>query len=126
VIHERHYTVEEANRLLPRLEPMLAELREARDRLTESEAHEALTGAAPTDGGGGEGRQVGEAFLEVRRLLGELQELGVVIRDIDRGLVDFPAIVEGREAYLCWQRGEHEISHWHDLDAGYGGRQPLS
>lgn len=126
MIHDRHYTVEEANRLLPRLEPMLDKLVEARDRLTETEAHEALSGAAPTNGGGGEGRQVGEAFLEVRRLLMELQELGLVVRDIDRGLIDFPAIIEGREVYLCWERGEEAIGHWHDLEAGYGGRRPLA
>ena len=125
MIHDRHYTVEEANRLLPRLEPMLVELRVARDRLTEQEAHEALAGAAPANGGGERGRRVGEAFLEVRRLLVELQELGLVVRDVDRGLVDFPAIVEGREVYLCWQLGEDEVGHWHHLDAGYGGRRPL-
>lgn len=126
MIHDRHYTVEEANRMLPRLEPMLGELRAARDQLTEKEAHEALSGAAPGNGGGEEGRQVGEAFLELRRLLVELQALGLVIRDVDRGLIDFPAIVEGREAYLCWERGEDEVAHWHDLDAGYGGRRPLA
>jgi hypothetical protein len=126
VIHEHHYTVEEANRLLPQLEPVLDQLRDARDRLTETEVHEALSGAAPTNGGGGQGRRVGEAFLEVRRLLVELQELGLVVRDIDRGLIDFPAIIEGREVYLCWQRGEEEVGHWHDLDGGYGGRRPLT
>ncbi len=126
MIHDRHYTVEEANELLTRLEAVLDRLRDARDRLTETEAHEALSGAAPTNGGGDEGRQVGEAFLEVRRLLGGLQDMGLVVRDIDRGLIDFPAIIEGREAYLCWQRGEDEVGHWHDVDAGYGGRRPLA
>jgi hypothetical protein len=126
VIHDRHYTVEEANELLPRLESMLDQLRGARDRLTDAEVHEALSGAASANGGGEQGRQVGEAFLEVRRLVGELQELGLVIRDIDRGLIDFPAIIEGREVYLCWQRGEDEVGHWHDLDAGYRGRRPLA
>jgi hypothetical protein len=126
VIHERHFTVEEAEALLGEVEPMLVALRTARDRLTDAEAHEALAGAAPGNGGGGAGRDVGEAFLEVRRLLAELQELGVVVRDIDRGLVDFPAILEGREAYLCWELGEHGIGYWHDLESGYGGRRPLS
>ena len=49
----------------------------------------------------------------------------MILRDLDRGLVDFPAILEGREVYLCWERGEDEIAWWHDLEAGYGGRQPL-
>jgi hypothetical protein len=126
VIHERHFTVEEANALLGRIEPVLRSLREARDRLTDAEAHEALAGAAPTNGGGDPGRDVGEAFLEVRRMLLALQELGIVVRDIERGLIDFPAIHEGREVYLCWELDEQpRIAFWHDLEAGYGGRQPL-
>jgi hypothetical protein len=126
VIHERHFTLEEANALLPKLEPLLSDLRRARDQLTDAEAHEALSGAAPGNGGGTSGRQVGEAFLEVRRMLASLEELGLVLRDIDRGLVDFPAILEGREVYLCWEEGEERISFWHHLDAGFGGRQPLT
>ena len=125
MIHERHFSREEANSLLPRIEPMLRSLREARDRLTDSEAHELLATAAPANGGGGPGRVVGEAFLEVRDLLAEIQGLGIVIRDIDRGLIDFPAILEDREVYLCWQFDEQEIEFWHDLESGYGGRQPL-
>ena len=126
MIHERHFTVEEANALLGRIEPVLRSLREARDRLTDAEAHEALAGAAPTNGGGDPGRDVGEAFLEVRRMLLALQELGIVVRDIERGLIDFPAIHEGREVYLCWELDEPpRIAFWHDLDAGYGGRRPL-
>ena len=72
-----------------------------------------------------EGRQVGVAFLEVRRLLGVLEESGIVLRDIDRGLVDFPAVVDGREIYLCWELGEDEVGYWHELEGGYGGREPL-
>ena len=119
-------TVGEADAaLLPRVEPLLRSLREARDRLTDAEAHEALAGAAPGNGGGTQGRNVGEAFLEVRRGLAELEKLGVVIKDLDRGLIDFPAIRDGREVYLCWQLDEDEIGFWHDIDAGFGGREPL-
>jgi hypothetical protein len=125
VIHERHFTAEEANSLLPQIEPALRSLREARDRLTDAELHEALGTAAPTNGGGDPGREVGEAFLAVRARLAELTELGLVVRDIDRGLVDFPTIVDGREAYLCWQLDEDEVAYWHDLESGFGGRQPL-
>jgi hypothetical protein len=125
VIHERHFTLEEANALLARVEPMLQTLRRARDQLTDAESHEALAGAAPGNGGGSPGRDVGEAFLAVRSLLGELEELGIVLRDIDRGLIDFPAIQDGREIYLCWQLDEDEIGFWHDLESGFGGRRPL-
>jgi hypothetical protein len=126
VEHEKHFTVEEANALLPRVEPVLRRLRDAKAMLTDEEAHAVLAEAGPTNGGGDVGRRVGEAFLEVRRLLGALQEAGVVVRDIDRGLIDFPALRDGEEVYLCWEAGENEITHWHDLEGGYGGRQPLS
>lgn len=124
-IHERHYTVDEANALLPSVKPVLRRLRDAKDQLTDSELHEELSEAAPTNGGGEPGRQVGEAFLEIRRLLGTLEEAGIVVRDIDRGLIDFPAIREGDEVYLCWELGEDTVAHWHDLESGYGGRQEL-
>jgi hypothetical protein len=125
VIHERHYTPSEANAILPRLKPLLRELRDAKDRLTNAEAHSVLAEAAPANGGGGEGRQVGEAFLEVRAMLAQLEALEIVVRDVDRGLIDFPAIIEGREVYLCWELGEDEVGFWHDLEGGYGGRQRL-
>jgi hypothetical protein len=125
-LFERHYTREEANALLPKVEPLLHKLREARDRLTDAEAHEALDEATPTNGGGEPGTQVGEGFLEVRRLLGTLQEAGIVVRDIDRGLIDFPSLGEdGREVYLCWALGEDSVDYWHELDGGFGGRQAI-
>ncbi len=125
LVYERHFTRAEANALLPQLTAMLSQLREAKDELTDTEAHEALGEAAPSNGGGEEGKQVGVAFLEVRRILGTIEESGIVLRDIDQGLVDFPAVIEGREVYLCWEFGEEDVSFWHDMDAGYGGREPL-
>jgi hypothetical protein len=125
VVHERHFTVDEANELLERLKPLLRELRDARDLLTDSEAHEVLSAASAGNGGGSQGKQVGEAFLEVRRLLTEVNEMGVVVRDVDRGLVDFPAQIDDREVYLCWELGEDEVAFWHDLETGYRGRQPI-
>ena len=124
-LYSRHYTVEEANALLPQLEPLMRQLREARDELTDEEAHELLSEASGGNGGGEPGRQVGVAFLEVRRLLGALEEAGIVLRDIDRGLLDFPALDGDREIFLCWELGEDQIGYWHDLSSGYGGRQPL-
>jgi len=126
LVHEHHFTREEANALLPQLTTLLSQLRDSKDELTDAEAHEALSDAAPGNGGGEEGRQVGVAFLEVRRLLETLEQAGIVLRDIDRGLVDFPALLDGREVYLCWEVGEDEVDHWHDLEGGYGGREPLT
>lgn len=111
--------------MLPTVEPVLVRLREAKDDLTDAEAHELLSDAAPTNGGGEPGRQVGEAFLEVRRLLATFEEAGIVVRDIDRGLIDFPAFRDDEEVYLCWEIGEDAVEHWHDLESGYGGRREL-
>ena len=125
MMHDRHYSVEEANSMLPKVKPVLQKLRDAKDLLVDDDAHELLSDSAPANGGGEPGRQVGEAFLEVRRLLGALQEADIVVRDIDRGLIDFPAILGGEEVYLCWELGEDAIAYWHDLETGYRGRQPL-
>jgi hypothetical protein len=125
VIHERHYTPAEANELLPAIVALIDGLRASRDRLTDADAHAALSEAAPANGGGQAGREVGEGFLEVRRALSELQALDLVLRDLDRGLIDFPAIIDGREAYLCWELGEDEVGYWHELEAGFAGRQRL-
>jgi hypothetical protein len=125
LIHERHFTAEEANGLLDGLRPLLRELRDASELLTDADSHALLSDAAPANGGGEPGRRVGQAFMEVRRLLLAIQESGIVVRDIDRGLVDFPAIRDGEEVYLCWELSEDQVAWWHGVDAGYGARRPL-
>jgi hypothetical protein len=125
VNHERHYTVEQANAALDFVVERLERLRSARAQLDDEEARAALGEAAPSNGGGAPGRVVSEAFLELQRALGELQAMEIVLRDLERGLVDFPALRDGREIYLCWEEGEDEIGFWHEEDAGHAGRQPL-
>jgi hypothetical protein len=58
-------------------------------------------------------------------LIHEIQATGVLIKDINLGLLDFPALKDGREVYLCWQYGEGEIAFWHEIEAGFAGRQPI-
>ena len=123
--HERHYTLEEANAALDRVAELIGRLREARAGLGDEEAREALAEAAPANGGGEPGRVVSEAFLELRSALVELQAAEVVLRDLDRGLVDFPSLRDGQEIYLCWEEGEDEIGFWHDPETGFAGRRPL-
>lgn len=123
--HERLYSVEQANAALGWVSERLERLRSARERLNDDEAREALSEATPSNGGGQPGRVVSEAFLELRRALGELQAMEVVLRDLDRGLVDFPSTRGGREIFLCWMEGEDEIGWWHDPESGFAGRQPL-
>ena len=123
--HIRHYTLDEANAALGWVQEAIAALREARMGLSDEEAREALAEAGPQNGGGDAGRVVSEAFLQLRAALAQFQEAEVVLRDLERGLVDFPALRDGREVYLCWVEGEDEIGYWHDLEAGFAGREPL-
>ncbi len=125
MIHARHYTLEEASELLPTVVELLERMRVARNQLGDREAREALSEAGPTNGGGTPGRTVSEGFLELRDSMMELRELEVVLRDLDRGLLDFPSLRDGREVYLCWQDGEDGIRFWHEPDAGFAGRRPL-
>jgi hypothetical protein len=125
VIHARHYTLEEASELLPRVAALIERMRVARGQLGDREAREALSEAGPTNGGGSPGRTVSEGFLELRDSMMELRELEVVLRDLDRGLLDFPSLRDGREVYLCWQEGEDAIGFWHEPDAGFAGRRAL-
>lgn len=125
MIHERHYTLAEASELLPRVVELVERMRSARDRLGDREAREALSEAGPTNGGGGPGRTVSEGFVDLRDSMAELSELEVVLRDLDKGLLDFPSLRDGQEVYLCWQEGEDAIEYWHEPEAGFAGRRPL-
>ncbi len=124
--HERHYTLEQAGAALDWVRERLERMRDARERLNDKEAREALSEAAPTNGGGEPGRVISHAFLELRSALFELQGTEVVLRDLDRGLVDFPSFRDGQEIYLCWVESEEDaVAHWHGLDVGFAGREPL-
>ena len=123
--HARHYTVGEANAAIPWVEERIERLRAAREGLNDEEARAALSEAGPSNGGGAAGRVVSAAFLAMRSALSEMREMEVVLRDLDRGLVDFPSLREGREVYLCWEEGEDAVRFWHEPDSGFGGRRPL-
>jgi hypothetical protein len=125
VRHARHFTLEEARAELPWVEARLAALRDARDRLTDTEARQALADGSPTNGGGRPGKKVGEAFVELQNGIAAFEQRGIILRDLDSGLIDFPSVREGDEIYLCWIDGESDIGFWHELDTGYSGRQPL-
>src|SRR5205085_12163046 len=98
----RRDTLAEATASLGRVAELLEPMRGARERLTDTEVRDALSEAAPTNGGGAPGRHVSEAFLQLRDAAATLREMEVVLRDLERGLVDFPAVLDGREVYLCW------------------------
>lgn len=128
--YEKHFTVEQANRMLPLVRAIVqdicalgAEIHERQRRLGQLE----------------EGSSLGRFYEEERAIIAEemqrdvarleeyfqeLHNLGVEFKGWE-GLVDFPAILYGREVFLCWKLGEPEVAHWHDLDAGFAGRRKL-
>ncbi len=120
---ERFYTVEEANAALGRLRESLDRIREAHQVLLRS--GERVRESAPSNGGGGEGEAHWGALRILRKELERLAADGIVLRDAESGLIDFPAKREGRVIQLCWRRGETRVAYWHEIDAGFGNRKPL-
>ncbi len=120
---ERFFTVEEANGELPALRERLVRIREARSVVLRSA--EVVRRAAPADGGGSEGAAYLEAARTLREDVEALAAAGIILRDPDTGLVDFPTRREGRTVYLCWRPDEDRVSHWHDVNSGFAGRRPL-
>jgi hypothetical protein len=119
----RFYTVEEANATLDRLREALPRIRKARREILRS--GERIQARAGADGGGEEGAAYMEAMSTLRREVERLAEEDIILRDADAGLVDFPSIREGRVVQLCWRFDEDSVSHWHEVDAGFGARKPL-
>ncbi len=120
---EREYTAEEANALLPALGRSLETIRTARQIILAG--GERIRATAPLDGGGEQGKDFWEALQTLRRELEGLNEQGIVLRDPESGLVDFPARRGGKEVFLCWRLGEERVAHWHGPDSGFAGRKPL-
>jgi hypothetical protein len=123
--HARHYTLDEANEALPWINACLERLREAQAVVSDEGGREALARAAAESGGGFPNREVAEALGAWQATIAELDAADVVLRDVERGLFDFPALRDGEEVYLCWVEGEERIAFWHDPEAGFAGRQPL-
>jgi hypothetical protein len=124
--HERHYTLEEARELRDWVGTRVDTARIALEALGRPAAERALAAIEVERGGGWPGRETARATVELQRALAELQTADIVVRDVVRGLVDFPALRDGEEVYLCWLVDEPEIEHWHELDAGFAGRRPLT
>ena len=130
---ERHFTPEEANELLAEVRPVAEELVARRRELAVTTARRARLVARIAGNGGDFDPQEPRALEEelereataIVRCVERLEGLGVLVKDLDRGLVDFPALRGGEEVLLCWQVGEEQVAHWHGLDEGFAGRKPL-
>ena len=130
---DRHYTHEEAEAALPWVTDALDAMRVATLELLDARTRlSALLEAIRSNGGSTHDEEVHDLRSRVqksteslRQPLEEFENRGIIIRDLQRGLIDFPALRDGREIYLCWLYGEERIDFWHELDTGFAGRQPL-
>ena len=123
---ENHYTRDQARALLPRVRHWLERLIELRDKMEKYDRRLGELMAPGVDIGGSVVNAWVRSLVEIKSLLLEFHNRDIQIKDLDRGLVDFPAIIEEKEVFLCWERQEEDIGFWHDLDSGYAGREPLS
>lgn len=129
----RVFTAEEANAALPELRPLVEAMVDAKQRL--DDAQERRDAVAQHIAGNGGGippaelatldHEINEAAAALAAAMGDVQATGVLVKDLDTGLVDFPAKRDGEDILLCWQLGEDEVAFWHGLEDGYAGRQPL-
>jgi hypothetical protein len=122
-VSERLFTPGDADDELDELRERLPRLREARQRLIETS--ERITAAVRVDGGGVEGSDWFRAQESLQVELLWLADRGILLRDPDTGLVDFPAERDGRRVFLCWRLGEDRVGWYHDEQAGFSGRRPL-
>jgi hypothetical protein len=129
---KRYFTIEQANKMLPLVRavvqdiaPLAQDLIQRRERLLKARPSERVKMSESHEE---ELNQVQQEFArdaaKLEEYMDELRELGVELKGAD-GIVDFPGLKDGREVCLCWKLGEPEVAHWHDVDAGFAGRQKL-
>jgi hypothetical protein len=138
----RFFDLDEAADTLPELRGILGRLRDQRAELIRLR-DEVLEQQATVEAGGAAGSRGAEEALDVEELrrvrlrmqgvidqmqagVARIDELGITLRDIETGLVDFPALVSGRQVWLCWRLGEESVGHWHELTSGFESRRPLT
>jgi len=125
-IYKKHFTLEEANKLVPEFGRYFEEIFQLHEILKpERGKKELVTQSLSKNGGWSHSAEYLENSFKVSKLLDKILATGAVVKDLQRGLIDFPHLSEGKEIFLCWEMGEKEIKFWHDLESGYPGRQPL-
>jgi hypothetical protein len=122
----RYFTLQEANETLNLIHPLMDEVQAIRLKILKNqpEAWPAIEKSAGNGGNRALSNMV-QDFEKFDALIHRIQAMDVLIKDINLGLLDFPALKDGHEVYLCWQYGEEDIAFWHEIEAGYAGRQPI-
>jgi hypothetical protein len=121
----KHYTLPEARALLPKVRQWLEQLDSCQKRLQSLEETLGAVVASGDDAGGDPVNQLARSVCEMQDVVLQFQRREIQIKDVRRGLIDFPSLREGREVFLCWEKDEDDIEFWHDLETGYAGRERL-
>ncbi len=122
----KHYSRDEARALLPQIRRWLERLNALRHDLERFDKRLSGLTERGDDTGGETVNNWIRALADMQEALAEFQRRRIFIKDLERGLVDFPAIIGGREVFLCWEQDEEDVEFWHDLDTGFSGRERLS
>lgn len=120
-----HYTRDEAQALLPQLRQWLERLRGLREELEKRDRRLGQLMDRGHDVGGPLVNEWVKIMADIRAVFSEFERREILIKDLGRGLVDFPAIIGDREVFLCWEQDEDSVEFWHALDTGYAGRERL-
>lgn len=123
---QKYFSLEDANALLPLVRVLMEQMFDLREQAMalRPDVWPVLEKAAD-NGGSRKAGELLEIFQQFETIFKELKSLGCELKGLEQGLVDFPTMRDGRVVYLCWKYNEPEISFWHDVDAGFAGRQPL-
>jgi hypothetical protein len=125
-MEERVFTVAQATSLLPQLRRVLGEVTQEWERIRKLNPEiQKARDNAPLDGFSKSGVEYVESVSHLMSLIQQIKDLGVQLKDAEKGLCDFPYIRKGRVVYLCWHLGEDSIQYWHDIETGFAGREPL-
>lgn len=123
---ERIFTLGEANSLIPQLEDHLTAVKRGKAVLLRvKDEIKKASAKAHLDGGSYAGPHYICALQQISENLQAVHEMGILVKDVDMGLCDFPAMLEGRVVFLCWKLGEQDVRWWHEVHSGYLGRQPI-
>ena len=123
---ERIFTLAEAESLLPELRSLLREISDSWNHIRDLNPDiQKARDAAPFDGFSKSGVDYVESVSHLMVLIHQVKDMGVLLKDADKGLCDFPYMRQGRVVYLCWQLGEERIEYWHEIETGFSSREPL-
>ena len=121
---KKYFTLEEANRAITYVAPIVEDVRTTYREAVE--VKERLTSPEPQDDSDAMRVDYERTVERLNHFLDELQQAGVELKDYESGLLDFPAVMEEREVYLCWKLGEERILAWHEIETGFAGRQDIT